>query len=221
MNWILKTLTSSIGLKVLMSLSGLGMVGFLLAHMSGNLLVFWGPDAINGYAESLRAYPAALNVARAGLVVMVVVHVFTAIKLTRLNRRASPQKYAVANPNTASAASRSMLITGLLVLFYIFYHLAHFTWRFTHPEFQDLGPYDAYTMLTQSFQSVPVSLLYIVSVILVGFHLSHGFSSAFQSLGINHLKYTPLIKKACLATTVIITLGFVSIPVAILTGILS
>lgn len=221
MNWIMRTLSSSIGMKLIMALSGLGMVGFLLAHMGGNLLVFWGPDAINDYAAGLRKFPALLFVARVGLVTMLVAHVFTAVRLTRQNRKATPQKYAYSHPNTASSASRSMAITGALVLFYILYHLAHFTWRWTHPEFATLGPFDAYTMLVESFKSVPLSILYIVSVILVGKHLSHGISSACHTLAINHLKYTPFIKLAGTVVSVVIALGFIAIPVSVLLGIVS
>ena len=93
MGWITKTLNSSIGLKLLMALSGFGMIGFLVAHLSGNLLVFAGPEALNGYAEGLREFPVILNLLRAGLVLTVVVHVFTAIKLTNRNKLANPNKY--------------------------------------------------------------------------------------------------------------------------------
>lgn len=219
MAWLLKTLNSSIGLKLLMALSGLAMVGFLLGHLSGNLLVFAGPEALNGYAEMLREYPLILFVARAGLVVMVALHIYSAIQLTKRNHQANPVKYQSTHANTASLASRSMAVSGFVVLSFIVYHLAHFTWRLTHPEFQQLGPFDAYTMLVASFQSLPLALLYIVSVVLIGTHLSHGISSACHTLGLSHKKYTPIIKKGGVALSTLLVLGFASIPVSIMLGI--
>jgi succinate dehydrogenase / fumarate reductase cytochrome b subunit len=219
MGWITRTLTSSIGLKLMMALSGLGMVGFLLGHLSGNLLVFAGPEALNAYAEGLRTFPAILNGMRAGLVLMVILHIFTAIKLTKQNKDANPQKYQSSHANSASIASRSMAGTGFVILVFIFYHLAHLTWRMTHPEFQQLGPFDAYTMIVESFKSLPLSLLYIVGVSLIGLHLSHGISSACHTLGLNHKKYTPLIKNGGAALSVALVLGFISIPISVLLGI--
>lgn len=219
MGWFSKTLNSSIGLKLMMALSGLAMVGFLIGHLSGNLLVFAGPDALNSYAEGLRNFPALLNAARIGLVFMVFLHIFTAIKLTAKNKAANPVKYHSSHANSASAASRSMAGTGFIILFFIIYHLAHYTWRLTHTEFQQLGPFDAYTMLVESFKSLPLALLYVISVSLIGLHLSHGISSACQTLGINHKKYTPFIKKGGAALSIALVLGFASIPVSILLGI--
>jgi len=219
MGWITKTLNSSIGLKLLMALSGFGMIGFLVAHLSGNLLVFAGPEALNGYAEGLREFPVILNLLRAGLVLTVVVHVFTAIKLTNRNKLANPNKYQFNHPNSASTASRSMAVTGLIVLFFVFYHLAHLTWRLTHPEFQQLGPFDAYTMLVESFKSLPLSLMYVVGVGLIGVHLSHGIASACHTLGLSHKKYTPLVKKGGAFLSIALSVGFISIPISILLGV--
>lgn len=220
MTWLLKTLNSSIGLKLLMALSGLAMVGFLLGHLSGNLLVFAGPEALNGYAEMLREYPLILLIARIGLVVMVVLHIYSAIQLTKRNHQANPVKYHSPNANSATLASRSMAVSGFVVLSFIVYHLAHFTWRLTHPEFQQLGPFDAYTMLVASFQNLPLALLYVVSVALIGVHLSHGISSACHTLGLSHKKYTPFIKKGGVALSVALVAGFASIPVSIMLGII-
>ena len=202
-----------------MALSGLAMVGFLIGHISGNLLVFAGPEALNGYAEGLRTYPELLNVMRAGLVLMVVIHIYTAVKLTHRNKAANPNKYHSAHANSASVASRSMAHTGMVILVFIIYHLAHYTWRLTHPSFKQLGPYDAYTMVVESFQSLPLSALYVVAVGVVCLHLSHAFQSAFHTLGLSHKKYTPFIKKGGNALSVALFLGFSSIPVAVLLGI--
>lgn len=203
-----------------MALSGLAMVGFLIGHIGGNLLIFLGKDALNGYAESLREFPLLLNMARVGLVAMVALHIYSAAKLTHRNKAANPIGYRVHHANNASLASRSMGLTGMTILVFILYHLAHFTWRFTHPEFEQLGPFDAYTMIVASFKSLPLAALYVAAIALVCLHLSHAIKSAIHTLGLSHTKYTPAFEILGKAVSALLFFGFSSIPVAVVLGYL-
>ncbi|NRA43710.1 MAG: succinate dehydrogenase cytochrome b subunit [Oligoflexales bacterium] len=201
-----------------MSVTGLLLVGFLLAHLSGNLLVFAGEEAINLYAKTLRDYLPILWLLRIGLIVMAVLHIFSGVKLTRMNSKAKPVKYKVKQSVKASFASRYMGLTGLVVLAFIAYHLAHLTFRFTHPAFQSLGDYDVYKMLMLSFSNPVLAIGYCICVILLMVHLSHGVSSLFQTLGINHKKYNGLIRSIGPALSTLLAIGYLSIPLSILLG---
>ena len=225
MSWTRRTFTSSIGLKWLMALSGALLVGFVIAHMAGNLLVFLGPDAINEYAVGLREMPLQLLwVARAGLGAAFLVHVFTGVRLTNLNKDARPTAYAVKKPVVSSLASRSMMLGGLFLLAFVLYHLAHFTFHGTNPEFADLRDaqdrHDVYSMMVLGFTSPIVSALYIVAMIPLALHLSHGVSSLLQSLGLSDPKFGSLVRVLGPFVATVIFVGNVSMPVAVLFGAL-
>lgn len=218
MAWLVRFLNSSIGLKILMAISGLMLVGFLIGHLSGNLLVYAGPDAINNYARTLREYMPILWVLRVGTLFAFLIHVYTGIKLTRMNRAASSRAYQVNNPQKASLGSRTMALSGLVVLSFVLFHLAHLTFKWTHPEFSVLGDYDVYSMLLVSFHSPVVSLFYIISVSLLMFHLNHGLTSLFQTLGLYHKKHSPMIRTVGPLFSSALALGFISIPLSIWLG---
>ena len=194
------------------------MVGFLVAHLSGNLLVFAGPEAMNTYAEKLRDFLPVLWVLRIGLVVMVALHICSAVALTRRNRGARKNQYRSRSWQTTTWASRSMALTGLVILSFFLYHLAHLTFRWTHPEFANLGPYDVYEMLLISFRSPVLTGFYCVSIILLMMHLSHGVTSFFQTLGMSHRQYKGLVNSIGPVLSTALGLGFLSIPAAILLG---
>ncbi len=221
MRWFTSFILSSIGAKIVMALTGVALVGFLVAHLAGNLLVWAGPEALNEYARRLRDILPLLWVLRIGLLASFFLHVFMAIRLTRLNRQAKPERYAVKDPVDSSFASRSMMISGLVVLSFVFYHLAHLTFRLTNPAFEKLGPYQVYEMMMISFKSPYISAFYSISIVLLMIHLNHGLGSLFQTLGFHHSKYNPLIQKSCVSLSVILGLGFLSIPVGIFLGVLS
>jgi succinate dehydrogenase / fumarate reductase cytochrome b subunit len=221
MSWISKSLSSSIGSKVIMAISGLMLVGFLVGHLSGNLLIFAGPEAINAYAKMLRDLGPLLWVARIGLLVAVGAHIFAGINLHFKNNAAKPKKYQVQKSMRASLASRTMMRTGTVVLLFILYHLAHYTFRWLNPEFAALDPLDVYNMLIMGFKNPLVSGFYILSVGLLCFHLSHGISSFFQNLGLNNPKYNPLINGLAIGVSVLLAVGYISIPVSVLVGIVA
>lgn len=220
---------STIFSKWVMAISGLIWVGFLIGHLAANLLVYVGPDALNAYGADLRAlgHGTAIWGARLALLAFFVLHMFTAFRLVRLNKTARPGNYAQSDYRASSVASRTMAYSGVLLLLYVLYHLAHFTWGAVHAEFYQ-GQYtlpdgrivhDVNKMLINSFQQPLIAVLYIVATVGLGFHLNHAISSAVQTLGINHPKYVGLIRKAGIGLSVAIAGGFVSIPVAVLSGL--
>jgi succinate dehydrogenase / fumarate reductase cytochrome b subunit len=207
---------STIGKKAVMAVSGLILFGFLIAHMLGNLQFFLGREVMNHYAETLHGNPALLWTVRIILLVSVILHIWSSIELTRLKKQARPVGYIKHGNVQASVASRTMIWSGLVILVFVVFHLLHLTTGTVHPQFVPLNAYDN---LIYGLRVVPVGLFYIVAMILVGMHLSHGIWSMFQSVGFSHPKYTPLIKKFAAIFSWLLIAGFISIPIAILAGI--
>ena len=219
---------SSLGKKYIMAISGLALFGFVIGHLVGNLQVFLGPESINRYGAFLQGLGELLWVARIGLLVMVLLHIWSAVKLSAENRAARPVPYANWNPTVASYASRTMLMSGLIIAAFIIYHLLHFTAQtqainLTGKDFHTLldekGRHDVYRMMIIGFSSVPVSVFYIIAMALLSLHLSHGVSAMFSSLGWKKRSYSPLINGFARGIAVFIFLGYSSIPIAILLGI--
>ena len=207
-----------------MALSGLGMVGFVLAHMLGNLQIFLGKDAFNSYAALIKGMPELLWVARIGLIAFVFLHIITGISLARENRAARPKNYAYKNTVQASLASRISLPTGMIILIFIAIHLAHFTLFFIHPEFAsytDLqGRHDAYRMVIEGFRVSSFAWFYVLAMLCLGYHLSHGISSVFQTLGISSKKLRPKLRLAAIGISAIVVLGFIAVPISVQLGII-
>lgn len=222
MGWVVKFVKSSIGAKLLMAVSGLLLFGFVLVHMLGNLQIYLGQEPYNAYAHFLKSTPELLWAARLGLLAAVSAHIFSGVRLAALNRSARPQAYHNKVYTEASITSRSMIISGLLVLSFIGYHLAHFTLGLTDPTHYGLtdpkGYHDAYSMFVFGFQNLWVSLFYVVSMVLLGLHLEHGVTSMFQTLGVNHPRINGLVNKLGPAFALLIVIGNVSMPVAVLLG---
>lgn len=183
-----------------MAATGLVLFGFVVVHMLGNLQIFLGPEALNGYAEKLESLGEWLWIARGVLLAALVVHVLTAISLTRENEAARPVKYARKEPVASSYASRTMAMSGVIVFLFIVYHLLHFTFGVTNPDLSHRidaqGRHDVYSMVIMSFRQTAIAAVYVVAMFPLALHLSHGFQSLFQSLGVNHPKYTPAIRTA-------------------------
>ncbi len=218
MAWLQKTVGSSVGGKFVVAVTGLLLVLFLVAHLAGNLLVFKGPDALAAYAQQLHSLGPVVWIVRIGLLVVAVGHVALALKLNLANRAARPIPYAKKIYLRASVASRSMLPTGLVLLAFIVFHLADFTLRITRHEYQALGPYDVYPMLIAGFSNPLHAGFYIIAMIALGFHLNHGLSSVFQTLGLRHPKYDPLIGLIGPLLGSFLALGFLSIPLSVMLG---
>ncbi|MFK7872895.1 MAG: succinate dehydrogenase cytochrome b subunit [Oligoflexales bacterium] len=218
---IKKFLTSSVGCKMIMALTGLIMLGFLFAHLAGNLLVFAGRDALRAYASGLRDILPILNILRFGLIGGIALHIWAAIRLRRISQKASPHAYQVKSVVKASRSSRSMAFTGGTILLFIGYHLAHLTFRWTHPEFQGFDTFDIYPMIIASFQNPFLSLFYLVSISCVMIHLSHGITSFFQTMGYSHPDHQKMINCLGPATSGLLWVGYASIPLSILSGLIS
>jgi succinate dehydrogenase / fumarate reductase cytochrome b subunit len=211
---------SSLGSKFLMALTGLGLTLFVFAHMLGNFQVFSGPDALNSYAAALKHMPGLLWTARAGLLVIFVLHVVYGIKLWAANRAARPVMYHFKKFREASLASRTMIWTGIVILAFVIFHLAEFTFLWVNPGYADLhdaqGRHDVYRMTVYAFRNPVISLMYVVAMALLAFHLSHGFQSLFQSLGLNHPRWFPILRGASVVVALVVFLGNSSMPLAIL-----
>lgn len=217
-------LRSSLGKKYLMAATGAVYVGFVFFHMVGNLQIFLGAHFINGYAHFLQSLPELLWVLRTFLIASLVVHVGLAINITRENRKARGQGYAVQNKKDASLASRTMVLSGLVILAFLIYHILHLTAGTAHPELyhftDELGNHDVYRMMIASFQVPLISLVYIIAVLFLSMHLSHAVSSMFHTLGVSHPGNTEFIEKMSKAFALIIFIGNTSMPVAVLLGVL-
>ena len=207
-----------------MAATGVVLIAFIIGHLLGNLQIFLGPDWINSYAEHLRALGPFLWIIRVFLFVTVVLHIYFTIRLAIDNRRARPVAYKKKEHVKATFASRSMVLSGLVVFAFILYHLAHFTVRVTDPRFgllkaDPLNRYDVYSMMVYGFQNPIVSAFYILAIFLLALHLSHGSSSFFQSLGLNDKKLTPRLARWGRIFAWLIFVGYISIPVAVLLGL--
>jgi succinate dehydrogenase / fumarate reductase cytochrome b subunit len=207
---------TTIGKKAVMAVTGVILFGFLVAHMAGNLQFFAGPEKLNAYAEKLREAPPLLWGVRLVLLVSVILHIGASIQLARLQNAARPVGYERKKSVGSSYASRTMYWSGPIVAAFIIYHLMHLTLGVGGLPFQDLRPYEN---LVAGFSHPMVSLAYIVAMVLLGLHLYHGLWSLFQSLGFAHPRYTPKIKMAVKVFTVLLVLGFVIVPLAILAGV--
>jgi len=219
--------SSSLGKKYLMALTGIVLIGFVFVHMAGNLQVLLGQEKINAYAHALQSLPMPiLWGSRLFLLVCVVIHAWTAIVLIRENRAARPQSNDVEVTKRAGLSSLKMGLSGTILLFFIVFHLLHFTVRTVYPEYNDMmtsvgAPegeevHDVYTMVLAGFQHTWVSVFYIVAMFLLCGHLSHGFSSVFQSLGIRSESWRVKIDLAARAYAWVIFLGFSIIPILVL-----
>lgn len=218
---------STVGKKILMAVTGIILVLFIVGHMVGNLKAYMGREAFNHYAEGLRAFGAPffgheqlLWIIRLVLLACVLVHIIAAVQLWLRSRAARPvgyKKYDV-NGLVFSYASRSMLYGGVGLGLFVVYHLLHFTTGDAHPNFNRADPYANFIT---GFQSLPVSLVYIVAMILLGLHLYHGVWSMTQTLGWNNEKYNHLRRPIAFLVALIVVLANISFPVAVLTGVLT
>jgi succinate dehydrogenase / fumarate reductase cytochrome b subunit len=216
---------SSLGTKYVMAVTGLLLIAFVLAHMAGNLLIFAGREALNGYAHALEDKAPLLWTARIVLLAIFVLHIVLGVRLTRDNMRARPVRYVCENTLQANWASRHMLLTGLVILAFVIYHLLHFTFGVADPSnFKYRLPLDPNRyrdvsgMVVGGFRQPVVTLAYIVAMTFLALHLYHGATSWFQSLGLNGRGYDKVINWVGPVLALIVLIGNCSIPLAILAG---
>jgi succinate dehydrogenase / fumarate reductase cytochrome b subunit len=214
---------SSIGRKMIVAVTGVILILFVIGHLLGNLQIYLGPEWINAYSQHLRDLGPILWAIRAFLLASVILHIYFTILLAIENRRARPEAYRDRNYAKASWASRHMVVSGLVVLAFIIFHLLHFTARNFDPHFpllklDPLNRYDVFSMMVYGFQNVYVSGFYVVGLFLLTLHLTHGSSSFFQSLGLNNQRLAPKLAVAGRIFAWLLFIGYTSIPVAVLLG---
>lgn len=209
-------LRSSIGKKQLVGLAGVGLSLFVLAHMLGNLTMFISPEAYNRYGHALTSNKL-IYVAEMGLISIFLLHIIVAIGLSIYNRAAKGGSYAVpAKKSKASYASRTMWFQGVIIFAFVIWHLRMFKYgREIYQSYDGVLMRDLYALLVESFQQPLTVVTYVVVMILLGLHLGHGFSSSFQSLGLNGEKYDAKLKLAGKIYAAVVMIGFIAQPVYI------
>ena len=223
MTWIGSFYRSAIGKKAVMAVTGIFLFGWIFMHMLGNLKLYLGPEHLNEYAKWLitMGAPALPNktllvIVRVLLFLAVVLHIWAATQLTIMNKKARPIGYQRRDYVAASYASRTMRWGGVIILLFVWYHLGHLTYGKFHPNFiQD----DVYHNVVTGFQVPWVAAVYIVANLALGLHLYHGLWSMFNSLGLNHQRFNLWRRTFATAFALVITLGNISMPIAVLTGL--
>jgi len=212
-------LRSTLGRKVVMAVTGIVLFGFVVGHMIGNLQVYLGPEALNGYGLALKEllHGSGIWIARGTLLAAVALHIWAAVTLALESRAARPTGYRTQGHRDSTYASRTMVWSGPILALFIGYHLAHFTFGSVHPSFVE-G--DVYHNLIAGFSVKWVSALYIVAMLFLGLHMYHGVWSMLQSLGLSHPRWNRLRFAFSVLSTAAVVAGNVSIPVAVMTGLL-
>ncbi|MFW6080967.1 MAG: succinate dehydrogenase cytochrome b subunit [Desulfosalsimonas sp.] len=209
MNWFVENISTALGKKLLMAVTGLGFVGFIFVHLAGNLSFYFGKEAFLTYVETLHKMDPIIVVVELLLLLLAIIHVSTGTVLFFQNWRARSTRYAVnKSAGGRTIGSRTMPYTGFLILLFVILHLSQFHFI----DRTQMTPYDA---AVNTFNSIWFSLIYIAAVILVGIHIRHGFWSLFQSLGLNNQKYMPLIRTLGILFAVAVAVGFAFVPVYI------
>ena len=222
MNWISNFLTSSLGKKLIMSLTGLFLIVFLVVHLSGNLQLLAGDDgrAFNVYAHFMTN-TGLITFLSYGLFFFILLHMVQGILIWYSNRKARKVKYAVGNRKSNTFASRQMMLLGMLVFFFLAVHLGDFWYKMKFTDELAMVTYagvdyevkNLYARVDAAFQEWWIVAIYMLGLLALAFHLWHGFQSAFQTLGLNHKKYTPAIHNLGKIYSVLIPLGFAVIPI--------
>ncbi len=216
MNALAALLRSSIGRKIIMAVTGVALFAFVVAHMAGNLQAFAGPTKLDEYGAALRKLPALLWGVRLGLLAAALLHVWAAASLTRTSWEARRQGYRALRAQDSTYASRSMRISGAILLVFIVYHLLHFTVGSVHPDFVE-GAVNH--NVVAAFRVLWVTGFYFVAMACLGLHLWHGVWSMTQTLGLAHPRYDAFREQLATIFTLIVVLGFLALPIGVLTGL--
>jgi len=207
---------STIGKKIVMAVTGAAMVLFVVGHVSGNLLMFKGPDAMNAYAAFLKSSGAVLWTVRLGLLAALLLHVHAAWSLTRLNRAARPHRYDTTTRQAATFSAVSLRIGGVVLLGFLIFHLLHFTTGTLHPAFD---VHDVYGNVVLGLRHPVVVGIYLAAMAALALHLHHGVWSLFQTLGWNHPHLNPVRRRLATLLAVAVPAGFTAIVIAVAFGL--
>jgi len=207
MNWLVNTLKSSIGKKLMMAVTGLCFCSFLILHLAGNLILYSGRDAFNSYAEKLHSLGSIITMAEFGLLFFAIIHILIGATLFYQNLRARPIRYSINKwAGGRSIGSVTMPYTGLLLLIFIIIHLLNF-------HFIEKNDTTIFQIVTDTFAKPGYIAMYVAAMIVVAIHVSHGFWSAFQTIGANHPKYMPVIRGLSIVFSIALGVGFGFIPI--------
>ena len=209
--------SSLVGQKLIMAVTGILLYLFVVGHLLGNLQIFSGPEKLNAYAAFLKSVGELLWAERAVMLAALVLHLIASVRVTLADWQARPDSYSEKKNIETSYAARTMIISGPVIFFYLIYHLMMFTFLTTGPGYSET---DVYRNVVQAFQVPAISAVYIVATLLLGFHLYHGGWSMLQTLGITWPTRPGLRRVVFPVLAVLITLGYISIPVAVLAGII-
>jgi len=209
--------SSLVGQKLIMAVTGILLYLFVVGHLLGNLQIFSGPEKLNAYAAFLKSVGELLWAERAVMLAALVLHLIASVRVTLADWQARPDSYSEKKNIETSYAARTMIISGPVIFFYLIYHLMMFTFLTTGPGYSET---DVYRNVVQAFQVPAISVVYIVAMLLLGFHLYHGGWSMLQTLGITWPTRPGLRRVVFPVLAVLITLGYISIPVAVLAGII-
>jgi len=215
MGSFMKFINSSIGKKLTMAITGSFLLIFLVIHLIGNITLFFGPIAFNSYVSALDVVKPLIRVIELVLLTAFVLHIFNGVRLWIENKIARGTNYKVnGSSENSDLFSRTMFVTGSIVFIFLVLHLGTFFWRFNVHDPEGLANHHLYFDIVVSFFQIWwYVILYVVALLLLGFHLNHGFQSAFQTFGWNHKKYFPLIKKIGTIYAIIMAVGFASMPI--------
>ena len=217
---------SIVGRKIIMAVTGFSLLVFVSFHLLGNISFYYGPRGINTYAATLQGLGPFIWMFRLLMLTFLSFHVLFGILLTLENRKAKPEAYAVSRRLRSTFAGRNMIWTGLITAFFLIYHLLHFTFYAINPEISAvrhldvMGRPDVFIMVVLGFRDLAVACVYILALALLALHLTHGVQSMFQTVGLNNEKAELFLSRAGIAAAVFLLLGFVSIPISVLAGIM-
>jgi succinate dehydrogenase / fumarate reductase cytochrome b subunit len=220
MSWFTQALTSSIGKKLIMSLTGLFLISFLVIHATINAMIFYndGGETFSHWGHFMGTNPI-IRTLEIGLVLGFLIHIADGLWLTKLNQSARPVKYAVTNPSANSTwYSRSMGLLGTLILIFLVIHTSHFWIPNRTNQFATGEELNLYQMMLEIFQNIWVVIIYVLGCFSLAWHLLHGFQSAFKTLGLYHLKYNGAIHVVGVAFSIIVPIIFALMPISIFLG---
>ncbi len=213
---------SSVGRKIIMAVTGIVLVGFVCVHLLGNSSMFVGADAINAYAQKLHSLGPFVWVFRLVMLVAFALHIAFGIQLTLENKAATPEANVQVKRLKTGFGTETMIVSGLVLLAFVIYHLLHFTVRVTNPEIYvplgDHGMVDVYFMVVNGFKSVLPVIIYLAGMLFLFLHVSHGFQSLFQTLGLSNDKSLPVTGMVSKLVGFVLLLGYVAIPLSIVFG---
>jgi succinate dehydrogenase / fumarate reductase cytochrome b subunit len=210
MNWLIRTFSSSIGKKQIMAVTGLGFCLFVVIHLLGNLTIYGGKGSFLSYVERLHSLGTLVTLTELGLAVLAVLHIGIGLVLYIQNLQARPVRYAIQKrAGGRTIGSITAPYTGLLILVFIIVHLLKF-------RFVDKTTTNDFIILSDTFTRIGYVIFYLVGIAVVAVHVSHGFWSGFQTIGLNHPKYTGFIQRFGIFFSVVLGVGFASIPLYVL-----